>query len=98
MPPNKRRDPRALSRTVYGNSYAMEIAAALHELGERTFTIPELAATVDLHPDRIREVLRKYELGGLVSRTTPEHGPARYKAQKSPVWHGAAELLAHALR
>src|SRR5437660_1529662 len=83
---------RGVSRSVYGNSYMLEVAAAIAELVPRTTTQKELATLTRIERNLVFVVVNRLEDAGLLKRGQQ----AREKPllpTPSVFWHLAAAHL-----
>lgn len=91
MPPNNA--VRALSRALFHNLYALEVAAAISDFSDGTFTQTALARKLAVDRNLVALVVRRLEAGGLVKRL-PDAGLERpFLRQPSQFWGLAARLV-----
>jgi transcription initiation factor IIE alpha subunit len=86
-------DIRRVSRSVYGNSYLLEIAAAVFDVGRPSTTQKELAAATRIERNLVFQVVRRLEDAGLITRADAEGNTRPLVATPSVFWQLAASHL-----
>jgi transcription initiation factor IIE alpha subunit len=88
-----RSDVRRVSRCVYGNSYLLEVAAAIFDVGRADTTQKDLAAATHIERNLVFQVVNRLEDAGLVLRRDPNGNTRPLVAMPSVFWQLAASHL-----
>jgi hypothetical protein len=85
-------DIRRVSRHVYGNSYLLEVAAAIAEV-DATTTQLELARSTSIERNLVFLVVNRLERGGLLARRGTGRGAQPLAVAQSVFWDLATAHL-----
>jgi hypothetical protein len=92
------RDVRGISRHVYGNSYLLEVAAAIAGGAGRDTTQKKLAELTGLERNVVAQVVKRLEAAELLQRVAGQGREQPLRPAQSVFWDLAAAHLEEARR